>query len=69
MATVTLSPKFQVVIPKEVRKNLNLKQGQRMSVIVKGGLVYLIPERPVETFRGFLKGMEGENMREDEDRV
>lgn len=69
MATVTLSPKFQVVIPKEVRKNLNLKQGQRMSVIVKGGLVYLIPERPVETFRGFLKGMESENMREEEDRV
>lgn len=69
MATATISTKFQVVIPKDVRKKLNLRQGQRMSVIVKGGLVYLVPEKPVDAFKGFLKGMDTDNVREEEDRI
>ncbi len=68
MSTTTISPKFQVVIPKDVRKKLDLKSGQKMTVVTKGGVIYFIPEKPVEAFRGFLKGMDAGNIREDEDR-
>lgn len=68
MATTTISPKYQVVIPKDVREKLHLKSGQKMTVVTKGGVVYLIPEKPVESFRGFLKGMDTRNIREDNDR-
>jgi AbrB family looped-hinge helix DNA binding protein len=64
MATTTISPKFQVVIPKEVREKLHLKSGQKMTVVTKGGMVYLIPERPIASF----KGMSAAGLREDEDR-
>ncbi len=63
MPTTTISPKFQVVIPKEIRELLHLKSGQKMTVVVKGGVVSLIPEKPVESFRGFLKGMDTRNIR------
>jgi len=68
MATTTVSPKFQVVIPKEIRNKLHLKSGQKMTVVTKGGVIYFIPEKPLEAFRGFLKGMDTRNIREDEDR-
>jgi AbrB family looped-hinge helix DNA binding protein len=68
MATTTISPKFQVVIPKEVREKLHLKSGQKMTVVTKGGMVYLIPERPLASFKGFIKGMSVAGLREDEDR-
>lgn len=68
MSTTTISPKYQVVIPKDVREKLRLKSGQKMTVVTKGGVVYLIPEKPIGSFRGFLKGMDAENLREDEER-
>ncbi len=68
MSTTTISPKFQVVIPKEIREQLHLKSGQKMTVVVKGGVVSLIPEKPVESFRGFLKGMDTRNVRDERDR-
>jgi AbrB family looped-hinge helix DNA binding protein len=68
MATTTISPKYQVVIPKDVREKLHLKSGQKMTVVTKGGVVYLIPEKPVESFRGFLKGMDTKDIREDTER-
>jgi AbrB family looped-hinge helix DNA binding protein len=68
MATTTISPKYQVVIPKDVREKLHLKSGQKMTVVTKGGVVYLIPEKPVESFKGFLKGMDTKDIREDTER-
>jgi len=68
MGTTTISPKYQVVIPKDVREKLHLKSGQKMTVVTKGGVVYLIPEKPFESFKGFLKGMDTKNIREDTDR-
>lgn len=68
MPTITISPKYQVVIPKVVREQLHLKSGQKMSVVTKGGIVYFIPEKPLEAFRGFLKGMDNGNLREDNER-
>ena len=55
---MTLSPKFQVVIPKQVRHELQLKAGQKIQVLVCEGRVELIPLRPIERLRGFLKGIE-----------
>ena len=69
MGTTTISPKYQVVIPKDVRERLHLKSGQKMMVMVKGGVVHLIPEKPASYFKGFLKGMDTGEIREEEDRV
>jgi AbrB family looped-hinge helix DNA binding protein len=68
MITVTLSPKFQVVIPQQVRQLLGLKPGQQLRVVSYGGRVELIPVRSMKSLRGFLKGMDTAIERE-EDRV
>jgi AbrB family looped-hinge helix DNA binding protein len=68
MHTVTVSPKYQVVIPKTVRKALNLRPGQRMQVVEHEGRIELIPERNLKELRGFLKGINTEFNREG-DRV
>ena len=68
MQMVTLSPKYQVVIPKTVRESLQLRPGQRMQVIEYDGRVEFIPERNIDELRGFLKGINTEFERE-EDRV
>lgn len=58
MATVTISPKFQVVIPKEIREKLSLSPGQKVRAIVYEGRIELIPVRPMKEMRGFLKGID-----------
>jgi AbrB family looped-hinge helix DNA binding protein len=58
MGTVTLSPKFQVVIPKPVRDKLSLSPGQRIQVVAYDGRIELIPLRPIKEMRGFLKGID-----------
>jgi AbrB family looped-hinge helix DNA binding protein len=68
MQTVTVSPKFQVVIPKKVREALNLRPGQRMQVLEHAGRIEFIPERDFKQLRGFLKGINTEFKREG-DRV
>ena len=57
MTTVAVSPKFQVVIPKEVRKLLNIRPGQRVEVRVQGGGVLLVPQLPMSALRGICPGM------------
>ncbi len=56
--TVTLSPKFQVVIPKGIRERLSLAPGQKIQVIAYGDRIELIPVRPIKEMRGFLKGLD-----------
>ena len=68
MQTVTVSPKYQVVIPKSVREKLQLRPGQKMQVIEYNGRIEFIPERDIAELRGFLKGINTEFKRE-EDRV
>lgn len=58
MNTVTISPKFQVVIPKEIREKLRLQPGQRVQAIAYGDRIELIPIRPVSQMRGFLGGID-----------
>jgi len=69
MARAKISPKFQIVIPKEVRERIGLKPGQEMQVISKGGLVILVPERPIASLRGFVKGVRIDGLREKKDRM
>jgi AbrB family looped-hinge helix DNA binding protein len=68
MQTVTVSPKFQVVIPRDVRDSMQLRPGQKMQVIEYDGRIEMIPERDITELRGFLKGIDTEVKRED-DRV
>jgi AbrB family looped-hinge helix DNA binding protein len=58
MDVVTISPKFQVVIPRAVRERLNLSPGQKVQALVYDGRVELIPLRPAKALRGFLKGID-----------
>lgn len=64
MATATLSPKFQIVIPKEVREKLHLSPRQRLHVVEKGGVITLVPEVPLRSLKGALKGMSKTDLRE-----
>lgn len=68
MQTVTISPKFQIVIPKEIRENLKLSPGQKIRTILYDDRIELIPIRPMKQMRGFLKGIDTTVARE-KDRV
>ncbi len=58
MDTVTLSPEFQVVIPKAIREALHLTAGEEFRVLQYADRVEFIPVRPIQEMRGFLRGMD-----------
>lgn len=58
MATVTISPKYQVVIPKDVRQKLGLTPGQKVQTIIFEDRIELIPVKPIKKMKGFLKGID-----------
>jgi AbrB family looped-hinge helix DNA binding protein len=64
MNTVTLSPKFQVVIPQQIRESLHLKAGQKMQMINFEGQVVMVPLRPIKEMQGAFKGMNTDFERE-----
>jgi len=66
MEAVTISPKFQVVIPKKVRERLHLVPGQKLQVVSFGDRIELIPQRDLREMRGFLKGIDTTVAREDD---
>jgi len=68
MYTVTVSPKFQVVIPQAIRQSLGLQPGQKVQAILYQDRIELIPIKPMPTMRGFLKGIDTSIVREG-DRV
>ena len=68
MCVVTISPKYQVVIPKSVREKLALEPGQKVQAFAYEGRIELIPVRPLKELKGFLRGIDTEVDRE-EDRV
>jgi AbrB family looped-hinge helix DNA binding protein len=69
MDTVKLSTKFQLVIPRGPRERLGLRPGMTFTVIDKGGLLVLVPERPVRASRGIARGVNPEGLREKKDRL
>ena len=58
METVTVSPRFQVVIPRAIREALRIRLGQKLQVIQYENRIELIPLRPVREMRGFLSGID-----------
>lgn len=66
MQTVTVSPKYQVVIPKEIRDALRLRPGQKMRVIEYDGRIEMIPDRDISELRGFIKGINTDIQREND---
>jgi len=68
MTAVTVSPKFQVVIPKEVRESMGIFPGQKIQVLAYQNRIELIPIKPMKKMRGFLKGI-NTNVSRDKDRV
>ena len=64
---VTISRKYQVVIPKSIREQTQLKPGQKLSVMVKHGIVSLVPVLPLDKLQGILGGVPMEDYREEED--
>jgi AbrB family looped-hinge helix DNA binding protein len=68
VAAVTISPKYQVVIPKDIREKLQLSPGQKVEAVAYEGRIELIPIRPVKKMRGFLKGIDT-HIDRDADRV
>jgi AbrB family looped-hinge helix DNA binding protein len=68
MAAETISPKFQIVIPKEMREKLHLSPRQRLHILEKGGVITLVPEVPLKSLKGALKGISKTDLREKADR-
>jgi AbrB family looped-hinge helix DNA binding protein len=66
METVTVSPKYQVVIPSRIRRQLAVEPGQKVKVILYDNRIEMIPVRPVEQARGFLRGIDTTVERESE---
>lgn len=64
MEAVTISPKFQIVIPRKIRDFLKLKPGLKVQVLVYGNRIELIPLKKISDMRGFLKGISTEIDRE-----
>jgi len=68
MNNITISPKFQLVLPRKIREQMGLRPGQKLKAIAYGDRIELIPVRPVRELRGFLAGIDTTVPR-DEDRV
>ena len=69
MAAVTVSPKYQVVIPREVRERMDMCPGEKLQVICFDNRIELVPIRPMREMKGFLKGLGPTFERESDDRV
>lgn len=66
MVTVTVSPKFQVVIPKAVREKLGIQPGQKLQILQFSDRIEFVPVREIKQMRGFLKGIRTEIVREED---
>jgi AbrB family looped-hinge helix DNA binding protein len=58
MTTVTVSPSYEIVIPREIRETLQVEPGQKVEVLLYEDRIVLVPLKPIEKYRGFLKGID-----------
>ena len=69
MSNVKVSSKYQIVIPKDIRKRLNITAGQEIGVIEKGGIAYLVPLKSLGELQGIAQDACIEGFREKKDRA
>jgi AbrB family looped-hinge helix DNA binding protein len=69
METVTLSTKYQLVLPRGARERLRLRPGMKFTVMDKGGVIFLVRERPMRAYRGVARGTSARGLREKKDRL
>ena len=69
METVTISSKYQLVLPRGARERLRLRPGMRLTVMEKGGVIHLVPERSVRALRGVARGAAPAGLRDKKDRL
>lgn len=66
MTSVTVSPKYQIVIPKEIRESMGIVSGQKVQITSYQGRIEVIPLKPIKEMRGFLKGIDTTVFREED---
>ena len=66
MPTVTVSPKYQIVIPKEIRESMGIVSGQKVQIMSYQGRIEVIPLKPMKEMKGFLKGIDTTVTREED---
>jgi len=66
MTAVTVSPKFQVVIPKDIRESMGIVAGQKVQILTYQNRIELIPLKPMKDMKGFLKGIDTDVQRDDD---
>lgn len=69
MDTVTVSPKYQVVIPKAVREHIGIRPGEKLQVLSFDDRIELVRTRPMRKMRGFLRGLDATFARDEDDRA
>ena len=69
MESATLSTKYQLVLPRRAREHLGLRPGMKFTVMSKGGVIYLVPERSMREYRGVAAGTRVRAVREKKDRL
>ncbi|MDG6925937.1 MAG: AbrB/MazE/SpoVT family DNA-binding domain-containing protein [Nitrososphaerota archaeon] len=68
METVTVSRKYQVVIPEKLRQAANIKPGDKMVAIAKHGILQYVPVRPLRQTKGMLPGLDTKDLRDKAER-
>ena len=68
MEETKVSSKYQIVIPKAIRDRANIEAGQKLTVILKGNVISLVPQVLLEELRGFVSAIDTKGLREEEDR-
>ena len=66
VSTVTISSKYQVVIPREIREKMGLQPGQKVQVMAHQGRIEMIPLVPITDLRGFVRGIDTQIDRADD---
>ena len=69
MTTATISSKYQIVIPKGIRREVPIRVGQVVQVLAKGGVITLVPDRPLSELRGLMRGASTSDVRSKKDRL
>lgn len=69
MATAKISSKYQIVIPKEIREAAGLRTGQTVEVLLRDGMICLVPHQPLSSVRGLVRGASTDGYRDKDDRA